>query len=193
MHRTIASALLLLAMAAVRTTADAQTPQPSPTDVSTIQVYHLRGPIYILSGAGCNVTASIGPDGALLVDTGTSQNAEKLLAAVRQLQTQLATSGVAPIGFGAESISSLERMRTPPGPPEPIRFILNTTVDRDHTGGNARIAAAGKKTTGGNVAQALANSGDGASIYAHENVARRMNRPEKGDEEVPFEAIPTIT
>src|SRR5207253_1341839 len=122
------------------------------------------------------------------VDTGLAENADKLLATVRQLQNQLATSGVAPIGFGAESISSLERLRTTPAPPEPIRFILNTSIDRDHTGGNVKIGAAGRKTTGGNVAQAVANSGEGAEIFAHENVARRMNSPEKGAEEFPIDA-----
>src|SRR5206468_3611835 len=74
-----------------------------------------------------------------------------------------------------------------------IRVILNTSADRDHTGGNARIAPAGRKTTGGNVAQALANSGEGADVYAHENVARRMNAPERGAGPVTAAALPTIT
>jgi glyoxylase-like metal-dependent hydrolase (beta-lactamase superfamily II) len=156
-------------------------------------VYHLRGPIYILSGAGGNVTASVGPDGVVLVDTGRAEDADKLLAAIRQLQTQLATSGVAPIGYGAESISSLERLRTTAAPPAPIRVIVNTSGDRDHAGGNAKVAAAGRKMTGGNVAAAVVDSAQGAEIYAHENVARRMQSREKGAEAVPIDAVPTIT
>ena len=38
-----------------------------------IDVVHVNGPIYMLVGAGGNVTASIGPDGVLLVDSGSAE------------------------------------------------------------------------------------------------------------------------
>ena len=52
---------------------------------SDIRVLPIRGNTYLLMGAGANVVASVGKDGVLLVDSGTAQNADKLLAAVRNL------------------------------------------------------------------------------------------------------------
>ena len=55
-------------------------------------------------------------------------------------------------------------------PPKPIRYLANTTISPDHTGGNVKIAEAGKTFTGGNVAADL-NSGfanDDAAILSTE-------------------------
>jgi hypothetical protein len=38
-----------------------------------VEVIHVRGPIFMFSTGGANVTASIGPDGVLLVDTGPTE------------------------------------------------------------------------------------------------------------------------
>lgn len=46
---------------------------------SPIEVVHIRGPIYLIGGAGANITASVGPDGVLLVDTGTEQMSDKVI------------------------------------------------------------------------------------------------------------------
>ena len=35
-----------------------------------VEVLHLKGPVYMIAAGGSNITASIGPDGVLLVDTG---------------------------------------------------------------------------------------------------------------------------
>ncbi len=43
----------------------------------------LGGGLTLLQGAGCNVVAMPGPDGALMIDGGLAANAEALLAAVR--------------------------------------------------------------------------------------------------------------
>jgi glyoxylase-like metal-dependent hydrolase (beta-lactamase superfamily II) len=40
------------------------------------------GGLFLLQGAGCNVLALPGPDGALMIDGGLATNAERLLAAV---------------------------------------------------------------------------------------------------------------
>ncbi len=42
------------------------------------------GGVTLLQGAGCNVLAMAGPDGALIVDGGLAANADALLAAIRQ-------------------------------------------------------------------------------------------------------------
>src|SRR6185369_5029358 len=59
-----------------------------------IHVLPVQGNIYMLVGAGGNIAASIGPDGILLVDAGSSQMSGKILATV----LQLATAGTASPG-----------------------------------------------------------------------------------------------
>src|SRR5438128_12289781 len=44
-----------------------------------------KGNIYILVGAGANNTVSAGYDGTLLVDTGSEQSTDKVIADVKQL------------------------------------------------------------------------------------------------------------
>ena len=63
--------------------------------------------LYMLAGAGGNITVSIGPDGVLMVDTGLAAMSDKVLAAVRQIQTATATNGVTVLRSGAEGRSSL--------------------------------------------------------------------------------------
>ena len=40
----------------------------------------LRGNVYLLVGAGANITLSVGREGVLLVDAGTAQMAGKVVA-----------------------------------------------------------------------------------------------------------------
>jgi glyoxylase-like metal-dependent hydrolase (beta-lactamase superfamily II) len=54
-----------------------------------IEVTPVRANIYVLSGAGANIIASVGRDGVFLVDTGLEQNVEPLLAALAQLQKMM--------------------------------------------------------------------------------------------------------
>ena len=61
---------------------------------AAVEILHIRGPIYMIAGAGANITASVGPDGVLLVDTGTEQMSEAELAA---LATRDAMIGVAKV------------------------------------------------------------------------------------------------
>ena len=43
-------------------------------DNAEVHVLHIRGPVYMIVGAGGNITASVGPDGVLMVDTGLAPN-----------------------------------------------------------------------------------------------------------------------
>jgi glyoxylase-like metal-dependent hydrolase (beta-lactamase superfamily II) len=65
----------------------------------------------------------------LLVDSGSAQSSEKVLAAVRQLSAK------------------------------PIRFIVNTNARPDHTGGNEPFAKAGSKMGGGLIVGGYAGDG----------------------------------
>jgi cyclase len=140
---------------------------------NTIEIVHVRGPVYLIAGGGCNITISVGPDGSLLVDSGGAQMSDKVVAAIRQLQRQLTTAD-APLKYGSENRSELQALRATPPPPKPIRYILNTQLDSDHTGGNEKIAKAGKTIAGGNVGGDLTDVQDIATIISHENVVRRM-------------------
>jgi cyclase len=91
-------------------------------------------------GGGGNVTVQTGKDGALLVDAMSEVLAPKIAAEVKKL-TNL-----------------------------PIRYIIDTSMDADHIGGNAALAAIG--ATG-----ATQVTGGGATVIAHEQVLNRLAPP----------------
>jgi cyclase len=160
---------------------------------SDLEILPIRGNLYMLAGAGGNIALSVGPDGVLIVDTGTAQNTDRVLAAIEQLQKQVATNGLPAWNFGAETRSNLPRMISPPAPSKPIRYIINTSVDPDHTGGNEKISGTGRTLTGGNVAGDIANAAEGAAIIAHENVLFRMSSPRGKQPAQPSRGVPTDT
>ena len=157
-----------------------------------VEVLHVRGPVYMIAGAGGNVTVSVGPDGVLAVDSGSSETSETVLAAIRGLQRQLSANPPR-IPGGAPTRPAFELERRPPPPPKPIRFVINTHLHPDHMGGNEAIAAAGMTLTGGNVATTIDDAAEGAAIYAHENVLLRMATTLDGPSPMPFGAWPTLT
>src|SRR5262245_51754720 len=63
----------------------AQAPGSAADGVHTLKV---QGNVYMLVGVGGNVALQIGDDGVLLVDTGTTANADKVVAAVRGLTSK---------------------------------------------------------------------------------------------------------
>ena len=101
-------------------------PSPAQSSTGEIKTFHVQGNVYMLVGAGANIAVQIGDDGVLVVDTGTAAMRDKVLAAIRQLSTK------------------------------PIRWIVNTHPDGDHTGGNETISQAGI-TVNGNPAAIIAN------------------------------------
>jgi|SRR5579871_221818 len=155
---------------------------------SDIHVLHVRGNVYMLAGASGNLTVSVGRDGVLLVDTGPAAMSGQVLATIRQIQTATATNGVENLGFGAEGRSTLREIVDTKEPPKPIRYIIDTAVDADHSGGNEAIAKAGKTFTGGNVAGNLSDAGEGAAVLAHQAVLNRMTSAK-----APFGVLPTDT
>jgi len=130
-----------------------------------VKSMHVQGNVWMLVGSGVNAAAQIGDDGVLIVDTMTDSQADKLIAEVKKIAGD-----------------------------KPIRWIINTHVHSDHTGGNEKVAKAGQSVVGGNfaaqVGQAAANS---AQIIAHENVLKRMSETEGNAKPVPTVALPTDT
>jgi cyclase len=147
--------------------------QVSPS--GDIEIVPVRGHVYLLAGAGANITLSVGPDGVFMVDAGLPEMTDKVIAAIQQLSQDLDKAGQPTRSYA---------------PPKPIRYLANTTISPDHTGGNVKIAKAGKTFTGGNVAAEL-NSGfanDDAAILATEKALLRLV-----DAKMPGDGQPTET
>ena len=189
----LAGAVVLVAagwgapLAAQQGRAGQAAPRAAADRLDTIPV---RGHIYLIGGAGSNIVVSAGPDGVFLVDSGLAQNADKVLAAIKQLQEGLQVGLPAPPRAGAETraATNLEPYYRTLAPPKPIRYIANTSALADHTGGNEKLSLSGKTFTGGNVTGEIGGVGDGAAILAHEQVLARL-----GDAKVPSKGLPTDT
>src|SRR6266702_3134943 len=87
--------------------AEAQQQQPDWSKVQ-IKATKVAGNIYMLEGQGGNIAASVGEDGIVIVDDQFAPLAEKI-------QTALKNLGITD---------------------KPVRFVINTHYDGDHTGGN---------------------------------------------------------
>src|SRR6187551_2549287 len=123
--------IVLVALVVVAPPAQMAAQQAPP---SQIQVLPVRGNIYVLQGAGANITVSIGRDGVLMVDSGLASMGDQVLAAIRRLQKQIDLRDKPP-GWGAETRSSIAD-RNIETPAKPIRYIINTHVHSDHVGAN---------------------------------------------------------
>ena len=64
--------------------ADRKIADQSPND-GEVHVLPVQGNVYMLVADGSNATVSVGPDGVLLVDTGSARMTDKVQAAVKQL------------------------------------------------------------------------------------------------------------
>ncbi|HEY1308658.1 MAG TPA: MBL fold metallo-hydrolase [Vicinamibacterales bacterium] len=159
-----------------------------------VEVLPIRGNLYALFGAGSNIVASVGPDGVMLVDAGKAGMTDKIIAAVQQMSRDWSMRNEPKaLGWGAETRSSVaDRHIT--APPKPIRYVMNTTVDADHVGGNEKLRNAGRTFTGGNVAGDIRDSTQGAAILAHENVLTRLAAGGgEGQSALTADALPTDT
>jgi glyoxylase-like metal-dependent hydrolase (beta-lactamase superfamily II) len=132
-------------------------------DVETIQI---RPNVYMLAGGGSNILVHVGWMGVVLVDTGSAEMSDKVLAAIRRITDRQ------------------------------IRFIINTTADADHVGGNAALARAGRTLlrydpAGGFGGNDFQTNRGAAGIMAQENVLTRMSATVGGRPAFPYEGWPT--
>lgn len=79
----------------------------------TVKITPLRGGLYMLQGDGGNITALVGDDGILIVDSDEAWMAPKIAAALKTLSDQ------------------------------PVRYVINTHFHGDHRGGNGHFALQG--------------------------------------------------
>jgi glyoxylase-like metal-dependent hydrolase (beta-lactamase superfamily II) len=189
--RVFGAALLGIAGLALPTVAQSAGAQARATaSAAQIEVTPVRANIYVLSGAGANIIASVGRDGVFLVDTGLEQNVEAMLAALAQLQKMIDFSRPPAERFGAEgNIATLLEPYYRSEPPKPIRYIANTTFALDHIGGNAKLRAAGKTFTGGNVAGEIDVTSEGAAILGYEKLLDRMEQAKLPSQGLPTESF----
>lgn len=84
-------------------------------DFSDVEIipHHVAGNVYYLEGAGGNIGVSVGEDGVVMIDDQYAPLTDRIVAAIRDLTD-------------AE-----------------IRFLINTHVHGDHTGGNENMGRMG--------------------------------------------------
>lgn len=126
-------------------------PKLSEPAPGEVQVLPVAGNVSVIIGAGGNITVQAGPEGILLVDTGIASMSDKVWAAVQTISKK------------------------------PLRYIINTTEDPEHTGGNAAIAPKGQMVPLREVTYTAGPMGGinykRASVVAHMAVLRRMSAP----------------
>jgi glyoxylase-like metal-dependent hydrolase (beta-lactamase superfamily II) len=122
---------------------------PAAPPATEIVPYHVAGNVWLMTGEPSNVVVQVGEEGVLVVDTGIKPLAGQLLAAIKKL------AGT-----------------------KPIRYVINTHLHGDHTGGNQVIREAGDTILDGNVARDRGNIASGATVIAHENVMIHMTEPD---------------
>jgi cyclase len=167
-HRGWAAAIALVAAAIVFAAAGSQRALAQQAEGDGLTLVQLRPNFYVIAGAGGNIVMQTGPEGVILVDSGTTANADKVLAMIRSVT------------------------------PLPIRYIINTSMDADHVGGNDKLARAGLSILPGAVVAGAGLNDDvvsnfgRASVLAHENVLARMTAA-TGPQALPFALFPTKT
>lgn len=115
-------------------------------DFSQVQIRTTKiGPsFYTLEGQGGTIGALVGPDGVFMVDSQFAPLSDKIMAALRQISDGR------------------------------VRFLVNTHVHGDHTGGNANFAKAG------------------AVIMARPELRARLARPAPGPNGAPGQPAPAL-
>src|SRR5579863_10021218 len=109
------TALRTLAMSAMLAMAAVATAGQGQTDYSKVQIKttKLASSFYTLEGQGGTIGVLVGPDGVFLVDSQFAPLTDKIVAAVKQISDGR------------------------------IRFLVNTHVHGDHTGGNENLGKLG--------------------------------------------------
>jgi cyclase len=124
----------------------------APVDDSktVVKTNKITDNFYTVDGRGGTIGVLVGPQGTFMVDTQFAPLTDKIVAAIKQIS------------------------------PNPIRFVVNTHVHPDHTGGNANL---GKM---------------GATIFARDELRDRLMNPAPGANGQPGtpameSALPVIT
>lgn len=102
-----------------------------------VHVFPVQGNVSMIVGPGGNTTVQVGKEGVVVVDTQTATAAPQVMAAIRTLSDR------------------------------PIIWVINTSVDADHMGGNESLIRLGGST----------DASERARVVTHENVLNRLVAP----------------
>lgn len=163
----------------------------NPMTPPPLQFWRVRNShVFMIPGAGANganVAVQVGRDGVTLVDSGSAENADKILATVKFLENY-ENSIPQPLGYASETRSMINFNSVPPN--EGIRWIINTTIGAEHIGGNEKLSGAGLTISGGNVG---AYAPPGAAIFAREELLAKLSDTKPGQKAAPSGMLPTDT
>lgn len=96
--------------------AEAPAALPAVPEEKGLQSIKVRDRIWMISGAGGNITVQVGDEGVLLVDTGSAATAEAVRAEIRKIAGN-----------------------------KPVRYVINTQWSPEHTGGNVLLSDEGQR------------------------------------------------
>jgi glyoxylase-like metal-dependent hydrolase (beta-lactamase superfamily II) len=114
-----------------------------------VHILPVQGNIYMLVGAGGNITVQAAEEGILLVDAGVATMSDKVLEAIRPLSQR------------------------------PLVYVINTDDRVDHTGGNENIGKTGRPVPTDSQRYSVADrvAASHAYIVAFQTVLDRMSAP----------------
>jgi cyclase len=138
---------------------------PGTPDTRALEVLELRPNFFMIAGAGGNIGVQVGEDGVVVVDAGAAARADAVVAAIKKITAR------------------------------PIRYVIDTSADPDHVGGNETLSKAGQTlfTAPGSIGLPGDFLGGVASILAAQEVLERMTAPTGRASPFPVGATPTET
>ena len=132
--------------------------QPPPrAGGGPLDILPVQNGIHLIGGAGGNIAVQVGEQGVLVVDTGAEGMTDAVRAAIRTLSDQ------------------------------PVRYVINTSGDADHTAGNAALSDDEGANEAFNVPGNFGFRVEQAPIIATEAAYRQLS------DSMPFAAWPTST
>lgn len=134
------------------------------TAPAQLEVLPVQGNIYMIAGAGANITLQLGDQGVLVVDTGDASRSDAVIAEIRKLSKK------------------------------PLRYVVNTSIHPDHTGGNEAFSKEGGTSTVVNIVNTPgASVSNDIQILGNEAILDRMSASVNGKPARPSLAWPTDT
>src|ERR1700688_2348169 len=124
--------------------ASARAQAPVDDSKTVVKTNKITDSFYTVDGRGGTIGVLVGPQGTFMVDTQFAPLTDRIVAAIKQIS------------------------------PNPIRFVVNTHVHPDHTGGNANIAKMG------------------ATILARDELRDRLMNPAPGANGQPGTPSPEV-
>jgi glyoxylase-like metal-dependent hydrolase (beta-lactamase superfamily II) len=130
------------------------------------ELLHVQGNVYMVAGAGANITVEVGDQFVTVVDAGIPEKSGEVLDAIRSLTDKH------------------------------ILYIIDTSADEDHTGGNENLSKSGWALPSPVSGRVLSDKTGlvlpaGAAILAHMNVLHRMSAPTGQEAPTPEGSWPT--